>query len=238
MQALTAFTICIIIYPCCFYNIRILQICCRFNNFTDIVARHSLPELQQEYPMENIAKKENQRITLTRRLLLEALLQLLEKKHINEISVTELCKCAGINRATFYKHYATPNDVFSEYIEKHIQYLLELQNPKHSKSQLQILEDCCEYIHAHAELFRLFAKNHMDEDFSRKVFLRMLQQSSSAGAMHQAGFDENDIKLTTSYVASGYYYMIRRWLVEKIPKTPKEIASLLLRLSPTGLISE
>jgi AcrR family transcriptional regulator len=183
-------------------------------------------------------KKENQRIVLTRRLLLEALLQLLEKKHINDISVTELCNCAGINRATFYKHYATPNDVFSEYVEKHIAQLLEMQNPMHGKSQIRILEECCEYIHAHAELFRLFAKNHMDEDFSRKVFLRMLQQSSSADAMQQSGFDENDIKLTTSYVASGYYYLIRRWLVEDIQKTPKEIAALLLRLSPSGLISK
>lgn len=190
--------------------------------------------------MENtgVHKKENQRITLTRRLLLEALLQLLEKKHINDISVTELCKCAGINRATFYKHYATPNDIFGEYVEKHILQLLELQSPRHSKSRIEILEDSCAYIYAHADIFRLFARNHMDEDFSRKVFLRMLQQSNYDRVLVQAGFDDDAVKLTTSYAASGYYHLIRRWLLEDIPKTPKEIAALLLRLSPAALINK
>lgn len=49
--------------------------------------------------------KDDQRVTLTKRLLQEGLLRLLETKEIDKINVTELCRESGINRATFYRHY-------------------------------------------------------------------------------------------------------------------------------------
>ena len=44
------------------------------------------------------------RRTLTKRLIREALLELLKTKSIQKISVRELCDAAGINRTTFYNH--------------------------------------------------------------------------------------------------------------------------------------
>ena len=52
-----------------------------------------------------MAQKENQRIALTKKLLQEGLLRLLETKTLDKISVTVLCRESGINRATFYNHY-------------------------------------------------------------------------------------------------------------------------------------
>ena len=49
--------------------------------------------------------KGNQRIALTKRLLQEGLIRLLEKKPLDKNSVTELCGESGINQATFYRHY-------------------------------------------------------------------------------------------------------------------------------------
>ena len=183
-------------------------------------------------------KKLNQRIALTRRLLLEALLKLLERKHINDVSVTELCKCAGINRTTFYKHYATPNDVLAEYIEVHVGHLLELQNPKYCKSTLQILEESCQYICDHADIFRLFGRNRIDEELFRRVFMMLIERSDLREIINASSCDESDMKLVISYLASGYYFLIRRWIMDSLSKTPKEIAALLLRLRPVGLIEK
>ena len=61
-----------------------------------------------------MAQKENQRIALTKKLLQEGLLRLLEVKTLDKISVTELCRESGINRATFYNHYTSPQDLRSE----------------------------------------------------------------------------------------------------------------------------
>ena len=56
----------------------------------------------------------NQRVMLTKRLLQEALIRLLKRKPLEKINITELCEEAGINRATFYRHYTLPGEVLYE----------------------------------------------------------------------------------------------------------------------------
>ena len=44
----------------------------------------------------------------------EALLDLLQTKHLNEITVKELCEKADINRATFYRNYLDIYDLYEK----------------------------------------------------------------------------------------------------------------------------
>ena len=50
-------------------------------------------------------------------LMNEALLLLLEKKDYEFITVTEICKKAGVNRSTFYLHYLSIDDLLYETLE-------------------------------------------------------------------------------------------------------------------------
>ena len=47
----------------------------------------------------------------------EALLNLLEKKEFEFITVKEICEKAGVNRTTFYLHYESMEDLLIESIE-------------------------------------------------------------------------------------------------------------------------
>lgn len=47
----------------------------------------------------------------------EALIECLEKKDFEYITVKEICKKAGVNRSTFYLHYETINDLLNECVE-------------------------------------------------------------------------------------------------------------------------
>ena len=53
----------------------------------------------------------------TAKLMNTALLQILEKKELEFITVKEICKKAGVNRSTFYLHYENIGDLVSESIE-------------------------------------------------------------------------------------------------------------------------
>ncbi len=44
----------------------------------------------------------------------KALISLLEKKDFSYITVSEICKTAGVNRSTFYLHYETVGDLLEE----------------------------------------------------------------------------------------------------------------------------
>ena len=54
------------------------------------------------------------RTMLTKRLLKEGLLRILEKETLSKISISELCEKSGINRGTFYKHYESPATILRD----------------------------------------------------------------------------------------------------------------------------
>ena len=60
--------------------------------------------------MENL----DNRVRYTKMVLQQGLLKILQRKHIDKVTVKELCDEAKVNRGTFYLHYATPNDLLME----------------------------------------------------------------------------------------------------------------------------
>ena len=59
--------------------------------------------------------KEDLRVRKTKKALFDAFMKLLSEKPFDEITVNELCDCAGIRRATFYKHYSDKFDFLTAY---------------------------------------------------------------------------------------------------------------------------
>ena len=62
-------------------------------------------------------KKNESKYFYTAELMNQALLSLLEKKDLEFITVTEITKKAGVNRATFYLHYENIYELLEETIE-------------------------------------------------------------------------------------------------------------------------
>ena len=48
----------------------------------------------------------------------QALINLLNKKEYEYISIKEICSQVGVNRSTFYLHYETKDDLLKECIEE------------------------------------------------------------------------------------------------------------------------
>ncbi len=74
-------------------------------------------------------------------LMDEALIQLLEVKDYEYITVKEICEKAGVNRSTFYLHYETVNDLLSECLENiKKRFLIRLQR---SLTILSVVSEPC-----------------------------------------------------------------------------------------------
>ena len=58
--------------------------------------------------------KNNSRSRKTRERLKEALLRLLARRDILDVTVSRLCQEAGVNRSTFYSHYDSIGDLMEE----------------------------------------------------------------------------------------------------------------------------
>lgn len=59
-------------------------------------------------------KKSESKYFNTAKKMNMALISLLEKKEFAYITVSEICRAAGINRSTFYLHYETVGDLLAE----------------------------------------------------------------------------------------------------------------------------
>ena len=66
------------------------------------------------------------RQTSTKEDIKEALIQLLSEEKFENISVSKLCKRAGINRGTFYLHYIDKYDMMERLKEEIISQLRSL----------------------------------------------------------------------------------------------------------------
>lgn len=179
--------------------------------------------------------KENQRVALTKRLLQEGLLRLLEKKDLAKINVTELCRESGINRATFYKYYGCPDDVLAAVKEQFFQDLLESQgNSGHTPvTYIKAFGRICSYIYEHKELAMHIINNL---DFNISDLLEKLSQGQNGMYEYlEKNFDKDSAKLASTFIGYGAYSMIRQWLAEDVARTPKEMETIIHKLLNDGL---
>lgn len=175
---------------------------------------------------------ENRRVAMTKRLVQEGLLRLLDKKELAKISVTELCREADVNRATFYRYYGSPADVLSAIKKQFFQDLLESQEKTDAKAPatyLEVMERMCEYLHENRELAKHIIRN-MDFDIPYVVIQMSHGQNGTYDYLTTHFDDKDSVKLADTFICYGGYSVIRQWLTEDMEKTPQEIAGILCRL--------
>lgn len=63
------------------------------------------------------SEKKDLRIIKTQKLLKESLLELLKTNSLKDISVTEICEQAMVNRVTFYDHFSNKEELLDAVIE-------------------------------------------------------------------------------------------------------------------------
>ncbi|WP_313180851.1 TetR/AcrR family transcriptional regulator [Lacrimispora sp.] len=76
-----------------------------------------------------VSKENNPKIDLrvmkTKRAISNALLELLQKKSIDKITVTELTQKAEINKGTFYLHYTDIYDLYQNALKEHLNKIVD-----------------------------------------------------------------------------------------------------------------
>ncbi len=166
---------------------------------------------------------ENQRIRLTKKMLKDALLNLLQEKPIDQISVTTLCKWAEINRVTFYKYYNTPSDVLTE---------IQSEMMSGIEERLSFYNNSCSHLISALEFFKnkrneliVLIKNVPGSELEELLFycpdIRKILDSMLNS------YSEEDKERAYLFICSGSYSIIRKWMIEGCHEAPESIASFI-----------
>ena len=176
-------------------------------------------------------QKGNRRIAQTRRLLQEGLLRLLEHEKLEQIRVTALCKEAGINRATFYNHYASPVELLREMEQQLVDELAQITEiPTSIEDIAEQMERTCIKLKENARLVEVLVHYHADRDLEETVASLAAHYSRNRLDMNRTHLDDDTTHLVSTFLFAGSYAVIQEWLLRDIDKTPKEIAELVLSI--------
>ena len=150
----------------------------------------------------------------------DALIQLMQKKPFEEISVTELTQTAGVGRASFYRNFKSKQDVLAQHLSD---LLVEWGKDFEAKGDKDYFNE---------SLFRHFYKH-------KNVYLLLYQQGLSNliyDSIRQAfKFDEsaNNIERYVKSTFAGLIFgMVDEWMRRGMQESPEELLFLIAQAAP------
>ena len=185
-----------------------------------------------------MAQKVDRRVRKTKEALRNGLLQLMQEKQINEITVKELTELVDINRATFYNHYHDIYDLFSS-IEKEmyeeIQRTLDrytLNKEVYQKrihfpaeqSPLPLFLEIFNFLVENMEMCLFLLGDKGDSEFIEKVLNYGKHKYIKEWQKIYHVDNPELLDATYAFVASGFMGLIRYWLANGMKQSPQEMA--------------
>ncbi|MDR1605221.1 MAG: TetR/AcrR family transcriptional regulator [Gracilibacteraceae bacterium] len=183
------------------------------------------------------------RITRTEKMLTKALETLLEKKPLEDISVTEICELSTVRRATFYRHFADKYQFFNHYLQVISQ---QFMNEAEMSEELGDLAVYARHMHIallkFSERNARFVNNNIEQAMLTET-MDMVVKQIAAGIIQRLKQLPNYRNNTASaefigiFYAAGLLQTLRWWLKNGKPVTAEQIEkqATSLLLSQVGL---
>jgi len=172
------------------------------------------------------------RTRYTKQVMKDALIELLETRSLQEVTVKELCAEAGVNRSTLYAHY---DGVYGLYDEAEGEFLDEIWDVSISNSQARTAEQrlenyvnvCRFYRDNRQRLIVFYRQSIPGSSFADKILARLWTSSREHYTEH--GEDvAREAYLLLGYGNAGYMHVIFSWLLDYPEMPAEEVARLLV----------
>ena len=180
-------------------------------------------------------KSRDIRVIRTQTALLEALEDLIKTKKLSNITITELCTAAKINRNTFYYHY---NNIF-EFLDEHKKIIIEDLNEISEISKThnkQNLVEVFTVLKKHPHFLNILISPNCDLDFFNEIF-DVASSKASIIFTKDPSIITNREKLLCAYCNAGCNAVIITWIMNDMKETPEEIADFIWLSSKNGNFS-
>ena len=176
-------------------------------------------------------KSESRRARLTKRLIKDALSELLQSKQIGAITVKELCQRAEINRSTFYAYYddvfAALADIEQDFLKKIPLTRFENQRPLENVHLRDVVLEYIRYVEQNREAFIALRENGM---LTTALYDYVLQSNLDIFA---PGISDPQLyQLLVRQINTGTSAMLIQWLGGS-SFTAEEMAEIILSSMPS-----
>ena len=183
--------------------------------------------------------KQKEKYSSTAFLMDEALIQLLNEKHYEYITVKEVCKKAGVNRSTFYLHYESIDDLLEETLEyinkKFLDYFEDtsdfINNIKTStKENLYLIDD--DYLIPYLNYIKE-NKNIFLASFKRRKTMKSVERYESLEKyilnpiLEKYDVPTNMREYVLSFYINGIVALVGTWIKNKCDMSIEEVINII-----------
>jgi len=177
-------------------------------------------------------EKESQRVRLTKRLIKESLLKLLEHKDIRNITVKELCEDAELNRTTFYLHYENPDDVLRSIHVDIIDNINSHFEKITSKNARAVIMDILEYIHDNKKTFNVLLCKQSSDEFR----MQFIQSVFPYDIFSPDDSEKDGIqKYLNGFIAAGLFSIVYNYIADDCKEDVEKITDIIINITSATL---
>lgn len=163
--------------------------------------------------------KNNKRRQETRQKIEQAFLALLQKKELQRITVSELCKAVGINRSTFYTNYLDIYDLadtIKAQLETQVAALYAENNERGKRG------------HDYLRLFRHIYDNQvLYSTYFRLGYDARYEITFYDKTMAEQRFGNRFVEYHLEFFMQGFNGIVKKWLAGGCRETPEEMMEIL-----------
>jgi AcrR family transcriptional regulator len=169
----------------------------------------------------------NLRVRRTQRLLREALIELIEERGFDALTVGEIAERAMVSRAAFYRNYQDKYDLVEQIFAEAMQALLDAVSEPDTAHSPQIWVRFFEHIAEYEQLYRALLGRRGSPWFVLKMRASLVDLVKEFGRLAQPSaspiYPAAD-ELIPDLVATMFVETITWWLEQGRPYPPQEIA--------------
>ena len=149
--------------------------------------------------------------------LTKALLSLLEKKKLNEITISELCKKAGLSRLSFYRNYESIEKIIREHLSGITDAFLTSSSANfRTTPREEFIKLLFDHMYSIKDLVSLLIDNNLSY---------LLKEEFDEAFMRSVDIYNDPYQC---YVASGAYFnLFYYWFINGCKEKPSEVSKLL-----------
>jgi AcrR family transcriptional regulator len=175
------------------------------------------------------------RAVRTRESLRRALLNLLEKKALEEISIRDIAAAAGVSYTTFFRHHTTKEALLDEIAAEQIQRFVELGWPNIEASDTRAASlTLCAYVDEHRQLWSTL----LTGGAANALRAELLRIARELAANQDAPGSWLPSDLAVVFAVSSTIELLTWWLRQEKPLPSEQVAEIHDRLIITPSMSQ
>lgn len=187
-------------------------------------------------------RKEDRRIRRSRKLLQNALIQLLRMKPLARIQVGEIVDLADVSRPTFYYHFETKEQLLTSYVDDIFDQTFEAVfggiEEGETVDLYQLLLASFEQWLLHKEVINWVLQIENRDFLNAHILTHLTKMIQEFGkAIPRANHLPQDDRFVLNYLSGGMFMLVKTWMDSDTQKSPEELATLTHRLILNGVIT-